>query len=926
MIADRLADIRAGTTGQVRKAGSGYRLGPSLILTADHTITAKRVPFDRIEVRLGHPANGPPARCRATRVWAAPDGRDVALLRIEPRRGGPPLPPYTGPPELWGRMSGIRRVDYTGIGYPGFAEYARGERVPEQLSGGLNPLSIGADGVVVADQDAYPEPNWRGTNDRRWWAGVSGAAVFAVGAGPQGEDVLVGIVLTDDDMFGNRRLRVLTAASFCDDDAFALHLISDGQPVPAPQPVEPGGRHRSAADVLIPRQLPADLAGQFIGREAELSTLSDLIGIATEDASVVAISAIGGTAGVGKSALAIRWSHANAARFPDGQLYINLRGFDPGGTPLRPEAVIRSFLDAFGLPPNRIPSDVEAQAALYRTLMSGRKLLLLLDNARNVDHVRPLLPGSATVKVIVTSRDKLVGLVPMGARVVVLDAFRHSDALAMLTLTVGARIEEEPGAVAEIIEYCGRLPLALAVVAARAAERPTFTLQSLADELRHEHSRLDALDAGDTSTSVRSVFSWSYHVLSVGAARMFRLLGVASGADFSLPSAASVTGLTVPEARAALLELTRVHMISEMTPGRYSFHDLVRSYAAETAVLDSDVEERQDAADRLLDFYLHNAFRAERCLYPHRDPIALQRASASIRLLDFPEHAAATDWFLSEHANLLDALRHAAEIGRDVHVWQLAWCMSTYLDRQMQWRDYADTQNAAVDAAHRLGDCAVQALTHRLLATALTFLREYDRADANLAEALRLYTDSDDRTGQARTYFNIALSHERQGRYTEAAENAQRSIALYLSAGHEMGTARVRAHLGWYQALDGQLEAALASCEQALVQLQALGNRWEEAHARHHLAYVHHQLGRPAEALMHYQYAASLFKELNDGYSRSRVLVHLGDAQLELGNRSAAALAWHRAAEILVDMGGHPDLERVSARIAELGALIPAPE
>jgi tetratricopeptide (TPR) repeat protein len=854
-------------------------------------------------------------------VWVAADGRDIALLRIVQEPGDPPLPPYSGRPVLWGLLTGNRRVSYTGLGFPAFAAFEQSERFPEQLSGGLNPLSVGPDGVLVIDQDAYPRLNGPRREDRRWWAGISGTAIFAVGAGSDAADVLIGVVVTDDDLFGNRRLRVQVAASFCEDDDFALRLMGDGQPIPQARPIVPGGRTANTADVRAPRQLPADLAGLFVGRDAEFAALSDLLGVATDDASVVALSAIGGTAGIGKSTLAIRWSHASSEQFPDGQLYANLRGFDPGGEPLRPEFVIRSFLDAFGLPPERIPSDTEAQAALYRTLLSEKKILLLLDNARNVDHVRPLLPGSPTAKVLITSRDNLVGLVPMGARLITLDTLSDADSLALLARAVGAhRTDAEPEAVAEIIEYCGRLPLALAVVAARAAERPTFALQLLADELRDSRERLDALETGDSSTSVRSVFSWSYGVLSARAARMFRLLGLAPGANIGLPATASMAGVDLGEARAALSELTRAHMISEMTPGRYSFHDLLRAYAAETAERDTTPGERNEARTCLLDFYLHNAFRAERSLYPQRDNIVLSSTPEAISLLEFDSYAAAMQWFLQEHANLRDAVQQAAELGHDGHVWQLAWCMSTFLDRQVQWRDYAETQRAAVDAAHRLDDSAVQALTHRLLATAYTFLGEHDRADQHLDVALQIFIDVGDVSGQARTYFNIALSHERQGRFAGAAESAARSIAMYRSAGHTMGAARVLGWLGWYQALDGALQEALASCEEALAALRELGNRWEEAHATHHLGYAHHHLGRPAVAIGFYERAATFFRELNDPYYRSRVLTDLGDAHLALGNDSAAALAWHRAAEILNGFGGHPDLERVLGRIERLNA------
>jgi tetratricopeptide (TPR) repeat protein len=918
MEARHLADIRAGTLDEVRRAGSGYRIGDTLVLTAGHTVTDDDgSPLERIEVRLGHPAHAAPSRVRARRVWSAIDGRDIALLRIEPRPGDPPLPDYADPPVPWGRLSGSRRVTYTGLGFPTFAAYEEDGRVVEQLSGGLNPLSVSPGGIVVIDQDAFPEPNpARPTAEGRWWAGISGAPVFAIGV----VDMLIGVVVEDDDLFGNRRLRVRVATSFCEDDDFALHLLGDGQPVPLARPVAPDGREAGTTSALVPRQLPADISGLFVGRSSELIALSKLLDTAADDGVAVAISAIGGTAGVGKSALAIRWAHLNSERFPDGQLYANLRGFDPSGEPLAPAAVIRGFLDGLGVSPDKIPSGIEAQAALYRTLLAGKRLLLVLDNARNADHVRPLLPGSPTCKVLITSRDNLVGLVPQGTRLITLDMLDPSAATDLLARAIGAhRTDEEPAAVADIIEYSGRLPLALAVVAARAAERPAFELRLLADALRDSWARLDALETGDSSTSIRSVFSWSYGILSDDAASMFRLLGLAPGADISPHAAASMAGFDLAQARTALNELARAHMLDEITPGRYSFHDLLRAYAVEVAERDTTAGQRAEAHERLLDYYLHTAFQAERRLYPQRDAITLEPPAARVTLLDFMDYPKAMDWFHQEHANLRDAVHQASDLRRDNHVWQLAWCMSTFLDRQVRWSDYCTTQQAALEAALRLDDRAVQALTHRLLATAYTFLGEHQNADRHLDAALALFVDAGDVTGQARTHFNIAMSHERQDRFAQAAENATKSIEMYRSTGHSMGAARVLSWLGWYQALDGRLEDALASCEQALAELRKLGNRWEEAHAYHHLGYAYHHLGRPQAAVELYTLGAALFNDLNDPYHLSRVLTDLGDAHLACGGETAAILAWHRAADILAELG-HADLAKVTIRIDRLNA------
>ncbi|MDX3611302.1 tetratricopeptide repeat protein [Streptomyces europaeiscabiei] len=914
-----MADIRAGTSHEVAKAGSGYRISHTLVLVADHTVSDEDgEPLDRIEVRLGHPAQQVPVRLRARRVWVARNGLDVALLKIEPGPDDPPIPPCDGLPVSWGRLVGNHRVTYTGLGFPSFAAFGQDHRVVEQLSGGLNPLSVGPDGILVIDQDAYPGPNRQRTEGPRWWAGLSGAAVFAIGS----ENLLLGVVVEDDDLFGNRRLRLRLASSFCEDDDFALLLLGDGQVVPLARPVLPGGAEGGTATVPVPRQLPADIPHQFVGRHAELDLLSGLLGTAAADAAIVTISAVSGTAGIGKSTLAIRWSYLSNEKFPDGQLYANLRGFDPTGEPLAPETAIRGFLDALGVSPDRMPSDTGAQAALYRTLLSGKRILLVLDNARNADQVRPLLPGSPTCKVLITSRDNLMGLVPMGARLIALDVLSDEHATALLARAIGShRTDAEPESVAEVIEYCGRLPLALAVVAARAAERPGFALSLLADELRDTRARLDALETGDPSTSPRTVFSWSYGVLSDQAARMFRLLALAPGLDASVQAAACVAGCDLGAARIALNELTRAHMMDEVTPGRFVFHDLLRAYAVEKAEQDTIPQERAAAQGRLLDFYLHTSFRAERRLYPQRDAITLEPAAAGVGPLDFDDYSQAMNWFRQEHGNLRDTLQLAADLGRDGHVWQLAWCMSTFLDRQVRWSDYADTQRAALQAARRLGDSGVQALTHRLLATAHTFLGEHPVADQHLEAALVLFVAGDDVTGQARTHFNIAMSHEKQDRFTEAAENAAQSITMYRSVGHDMGAARVLSWLGWYQALDGQFEEALISSQQALTALRELGNRWEEAHAYHHIGYAHLHLGRPETATEYYELGASLFADLNDPYHRSRVLTDLGDAHLASANDSAAALAWHRAAKILADLG-HPDLESVTARLRRMNAAV----
>ncbi|NRQ40467.1 transcriptional regulator, partial [Nonomuraea sp. NN258] len=337
----------------------------------------------------------------------------------------------------------------------------------------------------------------------------------------------------------------------------------------------------------VPAQLPYGLL-DFAGRHAELDRLDELCpdeGPGGGPARAVVISAIGGMAGVGKTTLAVHWAHRVRDRFPGGQLYVNLRGYDPGGSAMDPAEAIRGFLDAFGVPPERVPIGLEGQAALYRSLLAGRRVLIILDNAENAEQVRPLLPGSPGCLVLVTSRDQLSGLVVAeGAQPLSVGLLTPDEARQLLARRLSqGRVRAESGAVDEIIELCGRLPLALAIVAARAATNPGFPLALLAGELRAAKGRLDPFHSTDRSTDMRSVFSWSLQRLSGAAQRLFRLLGLHPGPRISAYAAASLAGTPVTEARAALTELARANLVTEPAPGRFTCHDLLRAYAGELA-------------------------------------------------------------------------------------------------------------------------------------------------------------------------------------------------------------------------------------------------------------------------------------------------------------------------------------------------------
>jgi tetratricopeptide (TPR) repeat protein/transcriptional regulator with XRE-family HTH domain len=663
----------------------------------------------------------------------------------------------------------------------------------------------------------------------------------------------------------------------------------------------------------VPRQLPAAMA-DFTGRTAELAALTAMLGEAGSGAlGTVVISAIGGTAGVGKTALALYWAHQVAVRFGDGQLYVNLRGFDPSGSPATPAEAIRGFLDALGVPPERIPPAPEAQAGLYRSLLADRRMLILLDNARDEQQVRPLLPASADCLVLVTSRSQLGGLgAADGARLVCLDVLSHAEAVQLLSARLGtARAAAEPGAVDEIVALCACLPLALVVAAARAAARPRFSLAALAAELTDAVGRLDALDAGDPDSSVRAVFSWSTRQLSAQAARMFGLLGIHPGPDITIPAAASLAALTGADARRLLQGLARAHLITEHVPGRYAFHDLLRAYAAEQA---HDTG-RREATARVLDHYLHTAVRANSLLNPTGEPVVLAPPRPGAAAEQPADHWQALAWFEAEHQVLLAAVTLAGGSGFDSHAWQLPWAMGVFLQVRGHWQEWAATQRTALAAATRLGDTAAQALSGRLLALACMNLGDHEQARGHYASSLMLYQRLGNRLGQAKIHQHLGALADRQGRYADALEHAEQELRLYQAIGDKANQAGALNDVGWSHALLGDYRQARAFCRQAVTLCVEVGHRWLEGKAWDSLGYAEHHLGNLAEAAACYQRALSIARDADLRWDQAEALTHLGDTRRAVGELSQARYAWQQALAILEDLQ-HPDADKVRAKLA----------
>jgi DNA-binding SARP family transcriptional activator/tetratricopeptide (TPR) repeat protein len=670
---------------------------------------------------------------------------------------------------------------------------------------------------------------------------------------------------------------------------------------------------------VVPRQLPAD-TDAFTGREAALKALDSLLGDPDDAAPrPLAMAAIAGTAGIGKTALAVHWAHRVADRFPDGHLYVNLRGFDPSGSPLDPAEAVRGFLDALRVPPQQIPAVLDAQAGLYRSLLAGRRMLVLLDNARDADQVAPLLPGAAGCLVLVTSRDPLAGLVATaGARPVALDLLDRDEAVQLLARRLGPdRVAADPDATGELVARCAGLPLALAIVAARAATHPEFPLAALAGQLREARDGLDGFDGGDTATDVRAVFSWSYRRLGAAAARLFRLLGLHPGPDVGVGAAASLAGVPVTRARAPLAVLARAHLVTEHTPGRYAFHDLLRAYAAELAHgADSDTD-RRSAIHRLLDHYLHTARAADLLLYPHGEPIALgpPRDGVAAERLTGPDQAMA--WFTAERLALLAAIEGAARAGLLLHACQLAWTLDVFLQRRGHWNDRAAAQRAALDAARRLGDRGAQARSHRNLGFADADLGRHDAADRHLNRALELSEAAGDLAGQAWAHYHRNLVYGLQGRDADALAAAQRALELSQAAGDQVGQASALTDVGWYHGRLGHHRQALAFCGQALALHQQLDNRAYQAHTWSCLGDTHHQLGDRPQAIDCQRRALALFRELGDRYGEAGTLAHLGGLHRDAGDLGAARDAWRQARAILGEFD-QPAADQIHGRLHRL--------
>jgi DNA-binding SARP family transcriptional activator/tetratricopeptide (TPR) repeat protein len=672
-------------------------------------------------------------------------------------------------------------------------------------------------------------------------------------------------------------------------------------------------------EVACSRQLPADVP-HFTGRAAELAALDSLL---EARSTGVVIAVLSGAPGAGKTALTVHWAHRVAEHFPDGQLFVNLRGFDSTGTAMDPADALRRLLTGLDVPARRVPATLDEQAALFRTVVANRRVLIVLDNAREADQVRPLLPGAPGCLVLVNSRDQLAGLVAgNGATPITVGRPSAADAREFLAKRLGAdRLAGEPAAGAEIIDSCGRLPLALAVVAARAATNTRLPLAALAAELRESRDRLDALANGDSVTDVRTVFSWSYRALGPEAARLFRWLGLHAGPDLTLSAAASLAGLPRPRARALLGELIRVHLVDEHLPGRYTLHDLLRAYAEELARSTEPPSGHRRALRRLLDHYLHSARHADVLVEPNRPPIRFEPCAEDVAVDEPADRQQAQAWFTAERVTVLAAVDRAAAEGFPVHAWQLAWAIKPWQSRQWHRHDQVRAQRAAVAAAAAAEDPAAQAEAYRYLSDGFVRLGRHHDAEIAQQHALNLYLALGDGIGQAHIHIDAARMLDRQERYRDAVDRLEIALALFRAGGHRVGEARAVGALGWEHAQLGEFDAALKHCRAALALLRASGDRHGEAAGWDSVGYIHHQRGEYPLAIECYERSVAMAQECGDRIGSARTLVSLGESRLSGGDPAGCRRAWLQA---LAMLDGRDDAaaEEVAERLRRLPAAV----
>ncbi|MFI7142953.1 AfsR/SARP family transcriptional regulator [Streptomyces massasporeus] len=667
----------------------------------------------------------------------------------------------------------------------------------------------------------------------------------------------------------------------------------------------PGASHGLRDHPIRPAQLPPDLRC-FVGREPALARATKLI---RERRSAPNVLVIDGIPGIGKTALAVRLGHRLAAEFPDAQLYVDLRGFAADATPADPHDVLHGFLGALGVSQQRIPASADMRAALYRSVLAGRRVLIVLDNARDAGQVRPLLPGTPEAAVLVTSRSRLTTLATAhGAHLFTLEVpDRDEVTAAYLERVREFRTDAELEVVQDIVERCGRLPLAVAIAAARAAARPEQPLAQMAAELSNTRESLEGLSDDTLDNDVSGVFSWSYRTLSPQAARTFRLVSLHSGPDVTVDAVASLTGRPPHEVGAAMRELVRARLFTRSRNDRYWSHDLLLAYAAElNRRTDPD---RTVALERLHDHYHQTAHAAHLMLQPPTPPLAPAPPLTGVTPEPIADRTAAAAWFTAEHKVLRAIVEGASKRGEATTAWRLALLMQLFYQCDGRWHEWADVMRTALEVARRAGDTEGVARTEHSLAGALMRLDDTDEALRHIDSA----RDHFQKLGSTRELAHVLKStgaiHSTRGEHAAAHRCLEQALKLIHTDDQPGLKAATLVWAGHSRLNLADAGKATSLAQEALKICRETGNVISEAASLRLLAMVRRVGGDSARAVALQENCLELLRLVGNRTDVAEGLMELGDMRLDAGDAVGARRAW---GEILACAGSFDDTPLVS--------------
>jgi DNA-binding SARP family transcriptional activator len=689
--------------------------------------------------------------------------------------------------------------------------------------------------------------------------------------------------------------------------------VTAGSRPPAPAAAEP----RVARSV--PAQLPADVA-DFTGREDQIKHLCDLLasGGAEADPGAVRIALVAGSGGLGKTSLAVHAAHRVRGSFPDGQLYVDLLGAAP--QPLLPADVLARFLRDLGVDGRDVPADDDERAARYRTVLAGRRMLIVLDNVRDAAQVRPLLPGTASCAVLLTTRNRMPDLA--STRLVDLNVLDDDEALTLFTRVVGdERAAAEPEATAELLLACAGLPLAIRICAARLNTRSGWSIGAMAGRLRDEHRRLDELKVGDMA--VRASFQVSFASLpasvqpdDVASADAFRMLGLWHGPSITSEAAAALFGTPEHLAEDALEVLVDAHLLESTASGRYKFHDLLRVYASERAVADLPEAERQAAVGRLLGWYMRTADAAGAAVSPRsRYNMPLDAPDPNAQPLTFAAAQDALAWYDSERANVLAATRQAATAGRHDIAWRLPVPLFLVFDSRGAWADCIASHRVALGSARQAGNRQGEAWVLNNLGLALGATRDSEGI-ACLERSLALRHEIGDRAGEAQAAGNLADTYSRLGRPKEAIDLFSRARDLSREVGNRYSEGVNLTNLGAALLEMDRADEAVTPLEQARATFGEIPYPDGVGYASYHLGRCYRSLGRGQQALDCLQEALSSHRAAGNRHRQAVTLRALGAAQTENGQTVQARHSWTEALAIFIELGDETQAAQVREDLA----------